>query len=249
MKLVTTIGIIVLTFISARAQENRTWLGFESGISQNQNLAVDFGSNLKAFNRTDLSWGFHLRQDSKKGFFIETGFLRNNIGPNYGFKSLDDIDGSFIEPSIRTLQIPIRLGTKINLYKQKYHLVPVIGYSFGMILNPNKVYGNIVGTTSNLKDTVNFIASTKRLGQYYSLIQTGLSLECKLKKIFLLSLSVNYYGGFQSLLQTDIIYHSNRRPNSTARVISTGSYLCYGASLKIPFHPIRKMKKLISKGW
>ena len=232
MKLVTKICLIVLTFISASAQENRTWLGFDFGASSNQSVAVDFGTNLQAIASTSAAWGAHIRQDFKNASFVEVGFLRNKYTPGYYFKSLGNVGTTSIGKGIRTMQIPLRLGTRLNIYKHKWYLVPVIGYAFGMNLNPNKRFGSLVGTSSNFRDTVSYIADLKGLKHYFLLVQAGLNIECNLNKAMVFCMSINYNGCLQPIAQTDLIYHSNRQPNSTARIVSNGSNLYYGIALK-----------------
>jgi hypothetical protein len=233
MKLVASICLIVFTCVSASAQENRTWLGFDFGASSNQSVAVDFGTNLQAIASTSAAWGAHIRQDFKNASFVEAGFLRNNYTPGYYFKSLGNVGTTSIGKGIRTMQIPLRLGTRLNIYKHKWYLVPVIGYAFGINLNPNKRFGSLVGTSYNFRDTVNYIADMKGLKQYFSLIQSGLNIECNLNKAMIFCMSVNYYGGFHSIAQTDLVYHSNRASNSSARIHCNGSNLNYGIALKL----------------
>ncbi|MDI1234949.1 MAG: hypothetical protein PSX81_11745 [bacterium] len=234
MKILPTICLILILPLFANAQKFTTWIGAEGALTRNYSSVADFGTNVKAVGLGAEAWGFQIRQDLQEAVFLETGFLRNNVAPGFYYQSLGDIGSYGLGSSVRTLQIPFRLGTRINLYKKKYYLVPVIGYSFGIVLNTNRFYGSEIGTNYTSEDTVNYIGSMKSLTHYYSLIQTGLGIECKLFKTALLSFSVNYYAGFQPIMQTDLIYHSNGYPNSTARVLSNGSYLSYGFALKYP---------------
>ena len=233
MKLVASICLIVFTCVSASAQENRTWLGFDFGASSNQSVAVDFGTNLQAIASTSAAWGAHIRQDFKNASFVEAGFLRNNYTPGYYFKSLGNVGTAGLGKDIRTMQIPLRLGKRINVYKNKWYLVPVIGYAFGMNLNPNKRFGSLVGTSSNYRDTVSYIADLKGLKHYFSLVQAGLNIECNLNKAMIFCMAINYNGCFQPIAHTDLIYRINGQPNSTARIVSNGSNLYYGIALKL----------------
>lgn len=233
MKKLTTLSLFIFALVTCKAQENRTWLGADIGFSNNYSFATDFGNNIKVIPSPNGTWGIHVRQDFKYATFVEVGFLRNNYTPGYYFKSLGNVGTAGLGKGIRTLQIPLRLGKRINVYKNKWYLVPVIGYAFGMNLNPNKHFGSLVGTSSNYRDTVNYIADIKGLKQYFSLIQSGLNIECNLNKGMIFCMSVNYNGCFQPIAQTDLIYHSNRQPNSTARIVSKGSNLYYGIALKL----------------
>ena len=242
MKYIFTTCFLILGFLSVTAQKKNTWLGFEGALTRNYSMATDFGTNVKAKGIDAEIWGFHIRQDIKTDVFIETGFLRNNSTPGYYYKSIGDVGSYGIGHVIRTVQIPLRLGTRINIYKKKFYLVPVVGYAFGVVIHPEKLNVGIAGKTWSLNDTINYIGSVKTLGHYYSLVQTGLGLECKVYKSILLSLAVNYYAGFQPVAQTEIYYHSNRQAYSTARVLSNGSYLSYGLALKFPISELWNKK-------
>lgn len=233
MKFFASICLIVFTCVSASAQENRTWLGFDFGASNNYSIATDFGNNIKAIPSPNGTWGIHVRQDFKHATFVEAGFLRNNYTPGYYFKSLGNVGTAGLGKGIRTMQIPLRLGKRINVYKNKWYLVPVIGYAFGMNLNPNKRFGSLVGTSSNYRDTISYIADLKGLKHYFSLVQAGLNIECNLNKAMIFCMAINYNGCFQPIAHTDLIYHSNRQPNSTARIVSNGSNLYYRIALKL----------------
>lgn len=206
----------------------------EASITNDIYEITETGDDLKTGPLTEGFWGLNLRQDITSYFFIETGLIRKYYDSGIGFKP---IDISFAYSSIDVWLIPLRLGTRLNLYKEKIYFVPVVGYSF--CINSDYGYGNYItgpgfAKTANYSVSFNYSENTD-LVKHFSLLQTGLGFEFKLFKTIVLSFSSNYYTGFKKVIELkDITYTVNNSNSFTGESFSKGEFWSLGVGLKYP---------------
>jgi hypothetical protein len=221
---------VFLLFSTASAQRN-THFGVEAAVTHDVYDYIDKGSLLKTPALLSGYYGISIRQDLTSTLFLETGLLRKSYAEGIGFNTSSGYSSS---EAIRGWLIPLRMGTRINLNKQKLYLVPVVGFSLG--INSDYGYGDGGGGGYEMtaKDTVYYSVYSKlSLRRSFPLLQTGLGAEFVLLRTALVSLSANYYTGFKNLIEQDISYTHNSRPN-TATGLSKGDMLAFGLAVKYP---------------
>lgn len=225
----------MIYFMADKASgQSMTYFGLEASITNDIYEITETGDDLKTGPLIEGLWGFNLRQDITSYFFIETGLIRKYYASGIGFKP---IDISFAYSSIDVWLIPFRLGTRLNLYKEKIYFVPVIGYSF--CINSDYGYGNYTtgpgfAKTANYSVSFNYFENTN-LVNHFSLLQTGLGIEFKLFKTIILSISSNYYTGFKKVIELkDITYTVNNSNSFTGESFSKGEFWSLGVGLKYP---------------
>jgi len=230
MKKISFILTIVF-FIQTASAQKRTYIGAEAAVNHDVFEIIDNGTQLANVPFITGYYGLNIRQEVGSAVFIETGLLRKGYGEGIGFKNSQ---GYGDDNAISAWLIPLRLGTKINIKRNKVHLVPVIGYTFGV----NREYGYGDGGSSGFfrsgTDTFNYAVSSKlSLRRTFPLLQTGIGIECPLFRVALLSIAANYYTGFKNLIEQDITYTHNSR-TYTAKGLGKGETLSFGIAVKLP---------------
>jgi hypothetical protein len=224
-----TAVIALSSIISINAQN--TYLGGEAAVTLDfYELDDRIGKQLK--NGPPLSglWGFTIRQDIHKKYFIETGVLLKSYYGSIGFKSFD---GTSSGEEFRAALIPLRLGTKLNLKKEKLFLIPTVGYVYGNNLDYGYGDGGSGGSGKNAnRDSYSYTAPAYYKLKNFSLLQAGIGLERKIGKAFLLSFSSSYYHGFKILIDQPVVYTFNGSTEIPARKESKGSMLSFGVAIK-----------------
>jgi len=233
-KITLTILLLVVTLTTISAQ-NRTYIGAEAAVTHDIYEIADYGTELKEIPLINGLWGLNIRQDLNKKVFLEIGLLRKYYNEGIGFKT----SGGYSETNaITAWLIPLRLGTRMNLNKEKIHLVSVLGLVYG--INSDYGYGGgsgfekVSGGDSIYYSYTSYYNFSKRL----PLIQAGLGLEFKLFQTALLSLSTNYYAGLKKLIQQDITYTVNNGLEQRGTAISKGDTFGLGVALKYPISSI-----------
>ena len=224
--------LVILFFVTTYVNgQNKTYLGLEAAVTNDMYEITDNGNQLKTVPLVTGLWGFNVRQDVGKNAFLETGVIKKYYDQGFG---LNAMQGYGSTNSIEAWMIPLRLGTKINLYKDRIHLVPVVGYSFCI----NSDYGSNgrgAGGIITSSDSIfyNYTANTG-LTKTFSLLQTGINIEFELFKTAIISLSTNYYTGFQKTVLLDINYKINDSPAATGKAFSKGEFWNVGVAVRYP---------------
>jgi len=233
-------ALTILFFMTTHAiGQNKTYFGMEAAMTNDIYEITDNGNNLKSVPLVTGLWGFNLRQDIHN-IFLETGLIRKYYDEGFGFHSMDGYGSS---NAIDAWIIPLRLGTKINLCKDKIYFVPIIGYSF-CINSDYGSYGYGSGSQKSGSDSISYNYSDNvSLTKNFSLLQTGLGFEFKLFKTAILSVSTNYYTGFKKTVQLDINYKTNNSATTTGKAFSKGEFWSFGVGLKYPISDFWTKKK------
>ena len=237
-KAIPTTLAFILALTTATAQKN-TYFGVEGAITHDVYEYIDNGSLLKTPALLTGYFGVSIRQDLSPTLFVETGLIRKPYDEGIAFTTSS---GYSAGNAINCWLIPLRLGTRINLHRQRLHLVPVIGYSLGINSDYGYGDGGVGGYEITNQDTVHFSVYSKlSLRRTYPLLQTGLGVEFILFRTLLASLSANYYTGFKNLIEQDISYTHNSTSN-TAKGLSKGEMASFGLSLKYPVSQLWRRK-------
>lgn len=173
-KTILTVLTLIFTLGTTFAQKN-IYVGGEAAVNHDVYEIIDKGLLLKKVPLITGYFGLNIRQELSPNVFLEAGLLRKYYNEGIGFK----VFPSYTESNaISGWLIPLRLGTRINIHKQKMHLIPVIGYTLG--INSDYGYGNggIGGAEMNSKDTVYHSGHSKlSLRRTFPLLQTGVGIE------------------------------------------------------------------------
>jgi hypothetical protein len=222
--------VTAFLFASLSNAQN-TYLGAEAAATTDfYQLNDKIGRQIK--NAPPLSglWGFTIRQDIHKKYFIETGVLLKSYFGSIGFKS---IGGTSSSEEIRVILIPVRLGTRLNLKKEKLFLVPVVGYVYGNNVDYGYGDGGSGGSVGKPGGpNYSYAAPAYYRLKNFSLLQAGIGLERKVGKAFLVSFSSYYYHGFKILIDQPIVYTFNGSTEIPARKESKGNMLSIGVGIK-----------------
>jgi hypothetical protein len=230
-----TLTVILTTAV---AQKN-TYFGVEGALTHDVYEYIDNGSLLKTPALITGYFGISIRQDISPTLFVETGLLRKPYDEGIAFKTSGGYSSG---NAINCWLIPLRLATRINLNRQRLHLVPVIGYSLGINSDYGYGDGGVGGYEIAGQDTVHFAVYSKlSLRRTYPLLQTGLGVEFVLFRTLLASVSANYYTGFKNLIEQDISYTHNSVPN-TGKGLSKGEMASFGLALKYPVSQLWRHK-------
>jgi hypothetical protein len=218
--------ILFLTacFTSTIHAQRKTYLGIEGGASHDIYDYVDQGALLKKVPLLSGYFGLTVRQDLSENAFLEGGLLRKYYTEGIGFKTSSGYGSG---NAINAWFIPLRLGSRINVARQRIYLTPVIGY----ILAINSDYGYGDGASGGFeideRDTVSYnVFSKLSLRRTFPLLQTGLGVEFLIGRSAQVSFSANYFTGFRNVIEQDIQYVHNGS-SSTAKGLSKGDMLSF----------------------
>ena len=113
----------------------------------------------------------------------------------------------------------------MDLYKDKLSVNTTVGYTLAI----NNSYGSS-GFSEFTEELENGdVISGEDLATYnfrktYNLIETGVGVEYKLKNAISLYLAMNYLTGFKRVVEVNVAYQVNDKPEQIATVFSNGDY-------------------------
>jgi hypothetical protein len=242
-----TISIVALCHVHTFAQY-KIWLGGEGSITNDFYHITDNGNMLrKHVPLISGMGGVNVRQELPKNFFIELAILWTEYEEGIGFKKAQAYgESNTIDATI----IPLRVGKKFNLIKQKLFLTPIVGYA--RCINADYGYDDPPGSgpSSTGKDPLTNGQSVSytetehtSFSKTYPLIQTGVSVELIFLKSAMFFLSVNYYSGVRKVIQEDIVYSAENLTPQTATAVSKGQMLAIGCGLKYAINDLWTRRK------
>jgi hypothetical protein len=232
-------------FTNAIHAQSKTYVGIEGGASHDRYDYVDDGALLKKVPLLSGYFGLTVRQHLSENVFLELGLLRKYYSEGIGFKTSGGYGSS---NAINAWFVPLRLGSRINLAKQKVYLTPLIGYT--LAINSDYGYGNggSAGFEINKRDTVSYnVFSRLSLRRTFPLLETGLGVEFLIRRSALISLYANYFTGFHNVIEQDIQYQHNGS-SSTAKGLSKGDMLSFTLGVRYPISHLWQPQKTITEG-
>jgi hypothetical protein len=225
------------------------YIGFTIGICNDATEFAEYGPNIYKAKCQSTSFGLTVRKHFNKSLSLETGVFFKPYTVGFGAK-LPTFSIENNSSSALTIQVPLRLHSKVNIYKNKIFLGGTIGYVYAFNLNHGQgdtsgIYTPIYSNSSkSSSDSIFYSTRTKTTNdKQLSLIQTGISIEFKLYKNISLEISYNYYTGFKHFQDTKITYIINDSPIYFTKMFMTGSYSCFGLSLQSAIHNRTKKQK------
>lgn len=233
----TALSIFISLFFSIHVfAQYKTWLGGEGAATNDFYHITDNGNTLRKFSPLVSGiGGVNVRQELPKNFFAEVAVLWTEYEEGVSFhNALGYGSGNAINAVI----IPLRIGKKFNLVKQKLFLGPVLGYSRCI----NSDYGYDDDTSGPNSEGLDPLKNGQSVhytetghasfSKTYPLIQTGISVEFIFLKSAMFFLSFNYYTGTRKVIQEDITYSVDSAAPQTATAVSKGQMLTLGGGLK-----------------
>ena len=225
---------IFLTTISF--SQKRTYLGIETAITNDNYEIIEYGNQLLQTPLIGGRLGVTVRQDLNNYLSAEVGFTFKRYKEGFGFKT---INGSSSSSAFGAYCFPLRLYTRINLFKERIFVTPVLGlvYCYSPYADSD---GNSSGKFKSMKDSVTYYTYTSYgPTKHFILMQTGLSLDFSFTNNSSLSIFTSYYTGFTKIFKTNITYQVNDKPFVNGQAFSKGSFWdVIGISYK---YPISKM--------
>lgn len=216
------------------------YIGIEGGITHDVYDQVDDGASVKKGVLITACYGVTVARDISEKAFTEISISRKHYDEGIGFTNSPGFTST---NAFDALSVGVRLGARINLSKEKIHLVPVIGYCR---VYPGLGYGDadLSGFTITSTDTITYNVHSKMdLGGPFPLIQTGIGVQFNIRRTLLLSFSANYFTGFLNVIEQDIEYTHNGSAY-TAKGLSKGEYFALSFGVKYPFSAsLRKKSK------
>jgi hypothetical protein len=188
--------------------------------------------------------GVNIRQELPKYFFVELAVLWTEYNEGVGFHNAF---GYGVTNTIDATIIPLRVGKKFNLAKQKLFFTPIAGYA--RCINADYGYdtpGPDNGGQDQLTNgqIVNYTETEHTsFSKTYPLIQAGISVEVIILKSAMFFLSMNYYGGIKKVIQEDITYSVDNSAPQTATAVSKGQMVTLGGGLKYAISDLWKRNK------
>ncbi len=232
----STIKYLLLLLPIITFGQNRTYIGAEIGPKFEVYRYMDSGDGLytKPFFYSPI-YGFTIGQGLNKNFMFEAGFYVNDYGESYRIKG-DNGYGS--SNALIAYQIPLRLKSRLNLIKQRLHLVATVGYTLGI----NSEYGSYgSGSSFSISSHPEYNDSTRTqdlssysLRKTYGLIETGLSLDYTFKNLATVYLAANYLTGLNRIVETHVRYWINDQPEQRGTVFSNGNYYSITIGARYP---------------
>ena len=200
----------------------------EAAVTNDRYTLVDNGGALKSPRLIGAQLGITVRQEINH-IFLETGLLKKYYFNAVAFRGAD-VYG--INNAFNAWLIPLRFGTKINLYKEKLLLVPMVGYSFCIDSDYGHDSAGRGETRSNSSTATFTYQGNNSVAKHFPLLQTGIGLECKLFSSMLLTLSSNYYTGLKKVYEMDIQYTIDGGAPVEATAISKGDFFNVSVGVK-----------------
>jgi hypothetical protein len=226
------LGIVLLADAQPRRKRVFTYAGVEVGAKFEQYGVLDKGNSVYTklfFNRPFL--GIKLEQELSQITMLGIGFYQTTYTTNFRFKGDQSYNAYDV---LKTTHIPIRLLWKIPL---SYGIPDVrLTPSLGINAVINRSYGKNESVRGRiLPNFANFFTGTinKSIQKTYPLLEAGASVDIVFLDGWMLCLGANYYKGISRLVDVNIRYVIENKPN-TAQVFSDGDFFSINLSAKYP---------------
>lgn len=222
--------ILFFSVISWAPAQKSTYFGLEFGPKYEVYQYSGSGEVIYTKPSLDLPvYGFNFSQELNKSILLETGLLFVDYSESYRFRQDYPY---FASNAVYSLQIPLRIRSRIQLIKDKLSLTSTVGIS----ANINTSYGSWgylrMGDIQNptfLVDTANY-----SLQKSYPLLEGGIGLSYTFKKGMILNLNSQYFYGLQRVVDIDVYYAIDGSPTRYVNVFSNGDYFSFTLGLKYP---------------
>ncbi|MCT4586443.1 MAG: hypothetical protein N4A71_01330 [Carboxylicivirga sp.] len=169
-KYIILLFLYISVFSGICTAQNRTWITYEVGVGVNQQSWNSSFKNVDFQKSTHSIVGAYIEQELNNYFSLEIGINDKY----YGFDSYHFAADTFnLMSYAQYIQIPLRLRSRIHLFKNRIFLSPHIGLDY-----MNKQYSKI--GISKTPDNLD-VEIKKDFPNHAILFEGGLSLELVLK--------------------------------------------------------------------
>jgi hypothetical protein len=206
---------------------NRTYIGVDVAYVADKYGFNDPGGSLEQAALDGALWGINLRQVVMKYVYLETGVYTRPYKVGIAFRNA----GSTAGTDRRAVLLPLRVGARLPLFKEKLTVSPVVGYVLALA-NEGQTswsYGDLQDLEGN---KTHFDYTVQYPTQAFSLLQAGLAFDIPLWPKTLLSINTGYYQGLDKILIQHITYSMNNGPETTATAYTKGSFYSIGIGLR-----------------
>jgi hypothetical protein len=226
------LGIVLVAEAQPRRKRVFTYAGIEAGAKFEQYGVLDKGDNVYAkpfFNTSFL--GVKLEQEITQITMVGIGFYQTTYTTNFRFRGDQSYNAYDV---LKTTHVPIRLLWKIPL---SYGIPDIrLTPSLGIDVVLNRSFGqddNVRGRI--LPNFANYYSGTinRSISKTYPLLEVGTSVDVVFIDGWMLCLGANYYKGISRLVEVDLKYVIENKPNE-AQVFSDGDFFSLNLSLKYP---------------
>lgn len=236
--LLITAGTLLIS-LALNAQK-KVYIGTEYGITNDQ--SVNISSNSQQVVSNKFCYGLTIGKEINDRILLETGMIRKDWALVFTTKFGRNENISF-GTAFKTLQIPARFKSKINLYNQKIFFTAALGLNYVRVLGDLDDFGSksteyYYGQDLHKEVFTSFVDHSNQ----YFLIETSGGFEFKLFNKIIAAAHGTFFTGARKNLQITTIHILS----GTAHGIpyeyylkeiaaqSGGDYWNIGISLKYP---------------
>jgi hypothetical protein len=232
IKALVIVLISLLSFSRLNAQ-GKFYLGLEfSHISDQYSFS-------EPYSLIGAPWSYGLQTpgttlllgyDLNKIISIETGFSTKPFKSGYSIRSVKST--SYYQTASSTYsgdvryQVPLRLRSNINIFRELFFLQTVVGLHYGYNNGPLEWQEQLYGLGGT--QTANFIQSElayhQELNNHYLLFETGLSLKYVLSSRFSFFASASSFKGNRELSKIRVLYGDSDGVTQENTIINKGDY-------------------------
>lgn len=152
---------------------------------------------------------------------IETGLIFNQYLQGY---SLLNQGMSYSTDALFALQVPLRLKSSVYLLNRRLKLSGILGVHYAFNTNSiAKTTGDFHASGQNF--SYDGESSTSTSTHNYILLEGGTGIQYILKKGFSFGLRMSYLSGIKPIVEQQVRYTVNGKPEQTASLVSSGGYI------------------------
>ena len=231
-----SIAIFIACFVTNFAWgQERTYIGVDFGYKGDVRSLTDNGSSLMKMTQSGLNYGFNIGHELSNNLILESGIYSVNYWHGVNFKeSASWSSGS----SFSSIQVPIRLKRKINIYKNKLLITPYFGVNLAYNLSglpKGSITGHSSGSFSSPDTYFEYNADNYgNLSNFFFITEGGFSIDYKNRNDFQWSIITSYNQGLSKVSKQVVRYTVNDESEQSGVYTSKGSNFQVLLSLKYP---------------
>jgi len=213
--------------LAQSSSPSRTYIGVDVAYVADKYGFNDPGGRLEQPQLDGALWGVNVRQVLMKYLYLETGVYTRPYKVGIAFRNAGSTGGT----DRKAVLLPLRVGARLPLFKEKVIISPVVGYVLALA-NEGQTpwsYGDLHDLEGN---KTHFDYTVQYPTQAFSLLQAGLGFDIPLWPKTLLSINTSYYQGLDKILIQHVTYSVNNGPETTATAYTKGSTYSIGIGFK-----------------
>ncbi|MDB5252150.1 MAG: hypothetical protein JWP27_1319 [Flaviaesturariibacter sp.] len=223
--------LLIALFLAGVANAQQGWfLGVEAGYATDRYRFADPGGRLNADPFFSGHYGVVAHKRLPHHFYVEAGI---GLKPYLFGISFRDAGASTLS-GYRTCQVPLRIGYRLPLVRDRLSLLPVAGYTFSFVVAGDDLFSAEGDAGYTGTDAIHYSYTARFPTKTFSLLQAGIAAEVRLFRTSFLGLSYSYLAGTEKIFVQDISYIVNSGAKQNAQAYTSGGYTSAGISLKIP---------------